>query len=166
MSGLPRRVLALGAHPDDIELLCAGTLARYLAAGTEVHLAIACLGNRGGRDGPDAELARVRCKESQRAAETLGAPVTFLGIGDAEVRDTPEIRRSFLDLFRSIRPELVLTHGPTDYHDDHVQVGALAAKCAWYAASSGHRTEQPPLEHPPALVYLDNLAGCLLKTNE
>jgi LmbE family N-acetylglucosaminyl deacetylase len=156
---LPRRVLAIGAHPDDIELSCAGTLAKFVRAGTYVHLAVACQGDRGGSSGPDAGLAARRADEARRAAATLGAPLDLLGLGDAEVHDTPETRLLFLRLLRAVRPDLIITHAATDYHGDHVRVGAIVTDCAWYAASPGHATGQPPLDVPPAVVYMDNVAG-------
>ncbi len=157
---LPRRILTLGAHPDDIEILCAGTLARYLAAGSEVHLGVACRGDRGGESsGPDPELAARRHQEARSAAEILGAPIHFLDFGDADVWDSPEVRLVFVQLFREVRPDLVLTHGPTDYHTDHVRVGELAAKCAWFAASAGHASGQAPLDAPPTVFYMDNIAA-------
>jgi LmbE family N-acetylglucosaminyl deacetylase len=156
---LPRRVLALGAHPDDIELSCAGTLAKFLEAGSEVHLAVACRGDRGGSSGPDPDLANCRHLEARHAAEALGAPIHFLDIGDTDVWDTPELRRRFISLFRVTRPELILTHCSNDYHDDHVRVSDLACKCAWFAASPGHLTDEPPLDAPPGVFFMDNLAG-------
>src|SRR5262245_53123921 len=113
---LPQRVLAIGAHPDDIELSCAATLAKFIRAGSYVHLAVACRGDRGGASGPDAALAARRADEARGAAAILGAPVDFLGLGDAEVQDTPETRLLFLRLLRAVRPDLVITHAPTDYH--------------------------------------------------
>jgi|SRR5579864_7867493 len=159
MNGLPRRILAIGAHPDDVELGCAGTLARFLEAGSEVMLAVACQGDRGAAAGPDEGLAERRREEARQAASILDAPIYFLDFGDAEVYDTPETRQRFLHLLRTTRPELVITHGPTDYHDDHTRVGDLATKCTWFAASAGHVSDQPPLERPPALVFMDNLGG-------
>jgi len=157
---LPRRVLAIGAHPDDIELSCAGTLARYLRAGTHVHLAVACRGDRGsGGCGPDPELARRRADEARCAAGLLGAGIDLLDLGDAEVADVPETRRLFLRLLRSVRPDLIITHDPADYHHDHVHVSELAVNCAWFATSPGHDTGQPPLDTMPAVVYMDNVAG-------
>jgi LmbE family N-acetylglucosaminyl deacetylase len=156
MTGLPRRVLALGAHPDDIELSCAGTLARFVEAGTEVHLAVACLGDRGG---PDSSIAATRRDEARRSAELLGVPIEFLGFGDAAIPDTPEARDQFTRLIRSSRPNLILTHAPDDYHPDHVRVSELATQCAWFAASPGHRLDLPALATPPAVAYMDNLAG-------
>ncbi len=159
-SELPRRVLAIGAHPDDIELLCAGTLAKFRSAGSEVHLAIVCRGDRGGRPGADSTLAATRQDEARRASEILGASsITFLDQGDAEVRDTPETRRAFILLLRATKPELILTHSPLDYHDDHVRVAELVGRCSWFAASAGHLPDVPPLDAPPALMSMDHLAG-------
>jgi LmbE family N-acetylglucosaminyl deacetylase len=158
-SALPGRVLAIAAHPDDIELSCAGTLARFVRAGSAVHLAIACRGDRGGAAGTNRALAERRAEEARRAAELLGAPLELLGLGDADVPVTPETRNTLIRLMRAVRPELIITHGPTDYHDDHVRVGHLSTHCAWFAASPGHDTGQPPLAAPPALVYMDNVAG-------
>lgn len=157
--GLPRRVLAIGAHPDDIELACAGTLAKFILAGVAVQLAVACRGDRGGSAGIDPELAARRREEARSAAAILGAPISFLDLGDAAVGDTTEVRGRFLALLRRARPELVITHGPDDYHDDHVRVGELATTCSWFAASAGHDTGEAPLDRPPAVMYMDNLAG-------
>lgn len=153
---LPRTVLAVGAHPDDIELLCAGTLARFVAVGATVHLGVACNGNRGGLG---TDLTATRRKEASRAAEILGASITFLDLGDADVWDTPENRLRFIRLIQSTRPELILSHGPTDYHDDHVRVGELVAKCSWFATSPSFQTGVPALNATPALFHLDNIAG-------
>jgi LmbE family N-acetylglucosaminyl deacetylase len=159
MSRLPRRVLALGAHPDDIELSCAGTLARYLREGCEVHLAVACLGDKGGGAGSDLALASLREEEARRSADILGAPISFLGIPDATASDTPPQREAFLRLLREVRPDLILTHGPDDYHADHVAVSDLAAKASWFCASGGHVTGQEPLARPPAVIFMDNVGG-------
>jgi LmbE family N-acetylglucosaminyl deacetylase len=158
MAGLAKRVLAVGAHPDDIELSCAGTLARFLQAGSAVHLAVACRGEKGG-SAPPEELAVRREAEARRAAELLGAPVSFLGLADGGIYDDPPTRLRFLDLLRQTRPDLVLTHGPDDYHEDHRQVSGLVVKASWFAASAGHRTDHPPLPQHPAVLFMDNVAG-------
>ncbi|WP_158633559.1 PIG-L deacetylase family protein [Tautonia sociabilis] len=157
--GLPGRVLAIAAHPDDIELLCAGTLARFLELGSSVHLAVVSKGDRGGPSGPDPSLADRRRAEAEAAAALLGAPIDFLGFGDSEVFDTPEARSRFVSVIRKARPELILTHAPEDYHIDHVRVGELATMASWFAASGGHMGEHPPLARPPAVVYMDTIAA-------
>lgn len=159
MIELPKRVLAIGAHPDDIELCCAGTLARFVAAGSAIELAVVCKGDKGGATPSGHELATLREAESRKSAAVLGAPIHFLGLPDGAVFDTPQTRVMFLSLLRKVRPELVLTHSPGDYHDDHVQVSALAAKSSWFAASPGHRSEQSALSSPPAVMFFDHHAG-------
>ena len=159
MSGLAKRVLAVGAHPDDVDLYCAGTLAKFLRAGTAVEVAVVCRGDKGGGELAADELAARRERESRQSAGILGVPIHFLGVGDAEVRDTPEIRRQVTELLRRAQAELVLTHSPDDYHDDHVQVSQLVLKCSWYAASPGHRTDSPPLAAPATVMFTDHLAG-------
>jgi LmbE family N-acetylglucosaminyl deacetylase len=153
---LPRRILALGAHPDDLELLCAGTLARYLLAGCAVELAVACQGDKGGLS---STLAQCRRSEAEQAASLLGVPIHFLDIPDATLRETRRTREAIVRLIRTVRPELLLTHGPNDYHADHVRLSKLAAHGAWYAASEGHRVGIRHLEKSPALVYMDNIAA-------
>lgn len=156
-SRLPQRVLAVGAHPDDIELLCAGTLARFIEAGCAVQMTIACRGDRGGSNDP-AWGAR-REAEARASAAMLGAEIELMGFGDADVWDTPEARTRFISMLRRARPDLVLTHGPNDYHADHVQVGDLVSKCAWFAASVGHTGDEPALASAPTVMYMDNIAG-------
>ncbi|HEY7423534.1 MAG TPA: PIG-L deacetylase family protein [Gemmataceae bacterium] len=159
MTGLAKRVLAIGAHPDDIEMTCAGTLARFRHAGSAVHLAVACRGDKGGSAASAEELAARREQEARRSAELLGAPISFLGLADAEVRDEPRTRLLFLNLLRQTQPELILTHDPTDYHADHRQVSGLVVNVSWLAASPGQETDLPSLPQPPAVVFMENLAG-------
>lgn len=159
MGELPKRVLAVGAHPDDLELTCAGTLARFRAAGSEVILAVVCKGEKGGAAGSCQELAATREQEARAAAAILGATIHFLGLPDGAVFDTPQTRTMFVTLFRKTRPELIITHGPDDYHDDHVRVHHLALNASWFSASPGQRTEHPPLPVVPAVICADNMAG-------
>jgi LmbE family N-acetylglucosaminyl deacetylase len=159
MTGLAKRVLAIAAHPDDIEMTCAGTLARFRDAGSAVHLAVASRGDKGGSAASAEELAARRQQEARQAAELLGAPISFMGLADAEVRDEPRTRLSFLNLLRQTQPELILTHDPKDYHEDHRQVSSLVVNASWFAASPGHETDLPPLPQPPAVVFVDTIAG-------
>jgi LmbE family N-acetylglucosaminyl deacetylase len=153
-------VLAIGAHPDDLELLCSGTLARFLDLGVAVELAVACRGDRGGSIGPDPDLADRRRSEAEAAARVLGVPIRFLEFGDSDLYDSPESRARFVGLLRESRPDLVITHPPEDYHADHVRVGELAGMACWFAASGGWVVgDLPPLETPPSLVFMDTIAA-------
>ena len=111
-------VLAIGAHPDDIDILMGGTIAAFQAQGDEVVLAIATDGAKGGTIDP-AELVKIRQKEAAAAAAVFGLTPVMLGFPDGGLRaDAPVIDR-IADFIRTERPQLVITHAPNDYHGDH-----------------------------------------------
>ena len=108
-------VLAIGAHPDDVELGCGGTLALLSAAGKRtgiLHLSRGEAGTRG--------TAEQRIEEARRAGVALGAEVVdFLDCGDGALRNGRAEEDSLIDVLRRYRPELVLGPPPRDRHPDH-----------------------------------------------
>ena len=87
------RVMAFGPHPDDIELLCAGTLAKYRAAGHEVAMAVVTSGNVGSPTLSRSEIAAAREREARASAAVIGAEFFWLGYDDEFLYDTLEVRR-------------------------------------------------------------------------
>jgi LmbE family N-acetylglucosaminyl deacetylase len=151
------RVLAVVAHPDDAELLCAGTLARALRDGAEIGVCVLCRGDKGQPSQPIANLGAVRRKEMQASIELLGAKL-FLGEQlDGGLTDTPAIRLRLVEIYRQFMPTLVLAHPPEDYHPDHRAAGCLAEAASWFCASHGHRTRSVAVPSPPALWWMDTL---------
>ncbi|ANN55510.1 LmbE family protein [Mesorhizobium loti NZP2037] len=112
------KILALGAHPDDIEIFMFGTLAAYAAQGAELTFAVATDGAKGGKSDP-AVLARVRREEATAAAALLGAAPRFLDFSDGELVADAALIGVLKTLIRETGPELVITHAPNDYHADH-----------------------------------------------
>jgi LmbE family N-acetylglucosaminyl deacetylase len=128
-------ILAIAAHPDDIESWCAGTLACSIDAGATVRLVLVTSGEHGSSDpqATPAGVARQREQEARTAAERLGiAQVTFLGYGDGEVEDTRALRGDLVAAIRRWRPEVLFTHDPEQpwppylTHRDHRIVGRAA----------------------------------------
>ncbi len=130
------RVLAVGAHPDDVEYYAGAAVATLAAGGADVRIVICTDGSRGGH-GEEA-LAAQRRGEATRAAETLGAsgPV-FLGRRDGELVNDDALRRDLVREIRAFRPELVLAHDPSSLwtrvgdivrpkHSDHRAAGQAA----------------------------------------
>ena len=152
-------VLAVGAHPDDVELSCGGTLARYRRAGARVHIASFTTGDKGSRDLSAAETVRVRRREAEAAAARLEATYTCLEQSDSELFETPQTRRRTIELLRAVQPDVVLTHAPNDYHADHQAAAQLVCHAAYSAGSFKYATESPPLKAVPALYYMDTLLG-------
>lgn len=155
------RVLAVVAHPDDAELLCAGTLARARADGAKIGICVLCQGDKGQPNKPIRNLAAVRRKEMQAAAAILGAEL-FLGeFQDATLMDGKAERLKVVEIYRRFRPTLVLAHAPEDYHADHQAASKLAEVASWGSASRGQKTKSAPLDMPPALWLMDtiNMSG-------
>ncbi len=152
------RVLAVVAHPDDVELLCAGTLARAKADGAVIGICVLCRGDKGQCNPPVENLAEIRSGEMRAAAELLGAELYEGGFGDGELFDGYEQRRVLIEIFRKFRPTLVLAHAQNDYHPDHQQASVLADAASWFCASAGHQTDSSPMDSPPSLWWMDTIS--------
>jgi LmbE family N-acetylglucosaminyl deacetylase len=154
-------ILAVGAHPDDIEILCAGTLARYAEEGHSVTLAVFTCGDMGDLKTPPSELAMVRKKESEASAIILGARLLWPAITDELVFPNEEQRRIMIDLLRQADPDVIFTHSPIDYHPDHRYVSQLVFD-SYFQKGLPHL----PGQHQTAcrfgqtqVYYMDNVAG-------
>jgi LmbE family N-acetylglucosaminyl deacetylase len=154
------RILAVGAHPDDIEQLCGGTLIRYANAGHEVTSCHVTRGDRGSFVHTSDEIATIRHREARLAAETLGCSQTCLGLSDGEVSSAnPRCRRLAIDLIRFVRPDAILTHAPNDYMPDHVETGRLMLDASHVATLPLLETEHPAHDVVAPVIYFDTLAG-------
>lgn len=154
------RVLAVGAHPDDLELLAGGTLARFCAEGHDVTMCHVASGNRGSYHATAEEIAATRLAEARTAAAEIGARHATLGIADCEVdASDPVQRRLAVDLVRRHRPDLVITHSPGDYMADHNETSRLLFDASFFASVPLFETAEEPYGVVPALHYLDTVNG-------
>lgn len=126
----PSVVLAIGAHPDDIEFGCGGTLAKWSTAGSVVHYLVCTDGSKGTWN-PDADIAaliRDRQQEQRAAAHAIGATgtVNFLGYVDGELEHSREAVDKIALAIRTVKPTVVLSHDPWKryrLHPDHRNTG-------------------------------------------
>lgn len=155
------RVLAVVAHPDDADYLCAGTLARAKADGAQIGICVMCKGDRGQSAKPIRNLAMVRRREMTEAAKILGATLLRCDFGDAELFDGPTQRKKLVEIYRRFKPTLVLAHCAEDYHSDHRAASALAEAASWYCASAGHKSVAAVMKRQPAVWWMDamNMTG-------
>ena len=156
------RVLAVMPHPDDIEILCAGTLLRLREAGCEIHLATMTAGDKGSSTLSREEIAATRREEARRASEVLeAASYRCLEFAHLEIVFDNPSRRRVAALLREIRPFLVFTTPPDDYIFDHeitsqlVRDASFNATCPLYETDGG----QPSLPYMPYLYYSDAVGG-------
>lgn len=132
VSDLPdaSRILVVGAHPDDPDFACAGTVARWVANGSAVKYVVVTSGDKGMPDPTLDPLVFTRTREAEQEASAtlLGVEgVTFLRLIDGEVFDTLDLRRRLTAEIRRFRPDLIVTHDPLTriyrQHPDHRAVG-------------------------------------------
>jgi LmbE family N-acetylglucosaminyl deacetylase len=159
VSDTPGRVLAVGAHPDDIEFGCGATLARWAAAGAAVHLLVLTDGSKGTWDADaDLEALAVRRRAEQLdAAAALGAAgVEFLDLVDGELVAGLAERAAVCAAIRRLQPDTVLGHDPWKryrLHPDHRRAGDLALDGV-VAARDPHFFPDRGAPHRPARVLL------------
>ena len=151
----PRIALAAVAHPDDIEFCFAGTLLRLRDAGYAIHMWNLANGSCGSATLGPAEIARVRASEAQAAAEVAGAtshPPLFDDL--AVFYDAPSLAR-VSGVLRTIQPQVILTHAPSDYMEDHQNVCRLIVTAAFARGMPNQRCEPatPPWDGPVRLYH-------------
>lgn len=153
-------VLTFLAHPDDAEILCAGTLIRLVNAGWEVHIATCTAGDCGTMIENAFDISSIRTKEAQAAAQLIGARYHCLGEHDGRVvYDKPTVQKS-IDLFRRVAPTLVFTHATKDYMLDHEQASLLARQASFmYGAPNVTAFPLVAGSGIPHLYYCDPIEG-------
>lgn len=141
-------ILAVGAHPDDVELGCWGTLALLARAGRSVGILDLTRGEAGTRGTPETRAA-----EAAEAARLLGARFRDgLDLGDGNLKTDRAAELEVIEVVRRRRPRLVFAPLPNDRHPDHVRAGRLVTDAAFYAGLRALETGLPP-HRPQQVVY-------------
>jgi LmbE family N-acetylglucosaminyl deacetylase len=154
----PGVALAFLAHPDDAEILCAGTLVRLADAGWKIHIATATPGDCGSATLPGEEIADIRRKEAAAAAAKIGAAYHCLEERDVQVIFDHASVRKAIDLFRQVAPTVVFTHPRHDYMLDHEQVHLLARSATFsFPIPNASPVQLPSGATVPWLYYCDHI---------
>lgn len=161
----PARALAVYAHPDDPEISCGATLARWAAAGSEVRVLVLTRGEKGSKDprvDPD-DLAERRSAEMEAAGKVLGlAGRERLDVDDGELAGSVEVRERIVAAIRRSRPDVVVCPDPTAVifgdtyfnHADHRTAGWATMDAVSPAAGNPHYFPAAGAPHPVGLVLL------------
>ncbi|MBE7029908.1 MAG: PIG-L family deacetylase [Ruminococcaceae bacterium] len=151
-------VLAIGCHPDDIEIGCSGTLAKCVKRGDKVTVCHVANGNMGHEIIKPDELRVMRAQEAKNAGALAGIEVVTIDVGDLLVNGSDiEQRDKVANLIIKVQPDFIITHSPTDYMNDHLAVHRLVWDASFVASvpqyNGGGKAAVTPL------YYMDNLAG-------
>lgn len=162
-----RKLLIIGAHPDDETFFAGGTIAKYADEGTSVSVICATRGERGATGDVCSieELPRVREAELRDAMQILGVEETyFLPYEDQKLAGAPveEIRRQLVEVIRKTRPQIVITFDPNgaNQHTDHMAISrfasdalAAAADQRWYAELGAAHAIERLVWPPPTVIF-------------
>jgi 4-oxalomesaconate hydratase len=156
-----KNILVVSAHAADFVWRAGGAIALYSSRGHRVRILCLSFGERGESQGAWKEpgmtvdrVKQIRCAESTRAAEILGAEIRFFDSGDYPLRPSEETIREMVDEYRSLQPAFVLTHSFRDpYNPDHDAANRATLETRVYAQALGYPAQGAPLAAPPVFLF-------------
>ena len=152
-------VLAVGAHPDDVEIMCAGTLALLKEKDCKIQIATITNGDLGSATLSKNEIASIRKAEAAKSAKLLDADYYCLDNHDIFLTyDEPTLLKT-IELIRKTKPDVVITQSRQDYMIDHEVTSKLVQTACFTAAIKNIKTESEPFDKIPYLYYMDALEG-------
>jgi len=140
MSSENKKVLAIGAHPDDVEIMCSGTLFKLRQLGHEVHVASLTLGDCGSVELSREEIRQIRHHEAMKGCEVLDATYHHAGFDDLCIFNDDKSNRRVTSMMRDIDPFIVITHPPNDYMSDHEVTSLLVRNACFYKSIRNYET--------------------------
>lgn len=157
---MEKRILSIHAHPDDAETLAGGTLALLGSLGHRIVIATMTAGDCGAIETSPDETANIRKREAETAASAIGAAYACIGFPDLGIFNNDPSRRTVVEFIRSMKPDVILTSAPVDYHPDH-EATSLLVRDACFAVSvpNYHAGDARVLEAIPHLYFMDPIDG-------
>lgn len=153
-------ILALGAHPDDVEFMCGGTLFKYRAQGHKIFIALTTSGNQGSNEYDDREtIAAIREAEQLEAAALVDAQVRFLRFDDELFLDSLVARRAVINAMRWADPDVIFTNPPWDPSPDHAETGKIVSRLMLSLQGKNIPADEPPVGKKVSLFFWDTAAG-------
>ena len=152
------KVLAVGAHPDDIEILAAGTLFKYREKGAEISICVLTDGSAGHREIPALRLKQIRKHEAQDAAKFLGARFFWMGIKDEILFDDQPTRLKLIEIIRRAKPDMMFAIRKMTTTMTIGQRQTMFCR-ELYCALKNVKTKSPHLIKLPYLYQMDTLSG-------
>ena len=156
---MEKRVLAIFAHPDDAELMCAGTLSLLKQQGWEIHIATMAPGDKGTTEYSREEISAIRKGEAKKSAGLLGGTYHCLEFEDVYILYDRETINAVTALIRKVRPGIVFTASPADYMVDHEMTSLVVQTACFSCGIKNMEVNEAPFELVPYLYYCDAMEG-------
>jgi len=146
---------AIAAHPDDIEFVMAGTLILLREAGWKIHYMNIANGCCGSVEWSAEHTAEVRAREALAAADLIGAEFLPSLVNDLEIFYDDATLKRLAAVVRAVNPQVILTHAPLDYMEDHMNAGRLAVSAAFTRGMPNYPTDPPrePVDGPVTIYH-------------
>lgn len=152
---MPLNILAIHAHPDDLEILAGGTLAHLAALGHRLTIVTLSPGDCGTHEYPAEEIAAIRRAEAAASARHIGAGYRCLEFRDLAIFSDDPSRRRVTEILRQVRPDVIITASPVDYMPDHETASELVRDACFGAPIPNYATGAPnPAPHLDAIPHL------------
>jgi LmbE family N-acetylglucosaminyl deacetylase len=156
---MEKNILAILSHPDDVELMCAGTLSLLKQEGYRIHIATMTAGDQGTAELSSEEIILIRKEEAKRSARILDASYHCLGFEDVYIfYDRDSINRT-ISLIRQVRPVIVFTSSNEDYMIDHEMTSLIVQTACFASGMRNIKVSEESYRHIPALYYCDAMEG-------
>ena len=140
---MSKTAFAIACHPDDIEFMMVGTLIKLKEAGYEIHYMNIANGSLGTNQYDYETIVKMRRQEAIDACAVIGANFHESLCDDLEVFYCKETLEQLVPIVRDVAPEIILTHGPYDYMEDHINAGRLAVSAAFCRGMTNFKCNPP-----------------------
>jgi len=155
-----KKVLAGGAHPDDVEILCGGILARYADQGVNVTILTVTNGEKGSLDKPPESVVEIRNEECKLTAAVIGADWFSPGVPDRQVAWNEQLHIAMIQAIQQADPDVIITHPSNDYASDHVETSKAVVNTSFYTPCPQFTASDGNFRKKVAPVYfMDTACG-------
>lgn len=154
-----KTVMGIFAHPDDAEMVCAGTLSLFRKAGWDVHIVTMAPGDKGTAEHTREEISRIRKAEAAEAARVIGATYHCLEFEDLYIFYNRESVNATTGIIREVKPSVVFTASPDDYMQDHELTCSIVQAACFASGIKNMEVDVPSFEPVPYLYYCDPMEG-------
>lgn len=154
----PYRIMVIGGHPDDADIICGCTAAKLVKKGCRVKFVAACNGDLGHHRHDRETVAAIRRRETLDAAKVLGLDsYDIYGFGDARCPNTIEAREMVARKIQEFEPDIIMTHRDCDYHVDHRAIGTLVKDCGYMLGCPHWIEGSKPLRRRPLILLMSDV---------